>query len=256
MKSLVVANWKMHGSRQMVIEFVGDVASGTSGLTKTDVVMCPPVVFVAQAAELVKTSALVLKVGAQNVNAHEQGAYTGEIAPSMLSEAGCQYVIVGHSERRTLFNETDEEVAAKCVAVIKQNMTPIVCVGETLEERENNQTENVVHRQLMAVLNVVADKIEKLVIAYEPVWAIGTGKTATAEQAQAVHALIRKWLCEINSTTGKNVRLLYGGSVKADNAKALFAMPDIDGGLIGGASLNVDEFVAICKAAELKEREK
>lgn len=249
---LVVANWKMHGSRQTVVELINGVVSGATHFSNTEVVICPPIVFLMQAADLVKSSPL--KIGAQNVNAHSEGAYTGETSPSMLRDAGCQYVIVGHSERRTLYKETDEEVAAKCAAVIENNMTPIVCVGETLEERENNQMENVIHRQLKAVF-AMTKQIEKCVIAYEPVWAIGTGKTATTQQAQAVHQLIRSRLCDINNAAGKKVRILYGGSVKAGNASELFAMPDIDGGLIGGASLIADEFVAICKAAELKERE-
>jgi triosephosphate isomerase len=242
----------MNGSRQRVVELIDGVASATADFSNAEVVICPPTVFLMQAAELVKSSSL--KVGAQNVNAHSEGAYTGEIAPSMLCDAGCQYVIVGHSERRTLYKETDEEVAAKCVAVIANKMTPIVCVGETLEERENNQMEKVIQRQLQAVLAVIKE-IEKCVIAYEPVWAIGTGKTATAQQAQAVHQLIRSRLCDVNNAAAQKIRIVYGGSVKAGNADELFAMPDIDGGLIGGASLIVDEFVAICKAAELKERE-
>lgn len=249
---LVVANWKMHGSRQTVVELINGVISEANHFPNTEVVICPPAIFLMQAAELVKSSSL--RVGAQNVNAHSEGAYTGEVAPSMLCDAGCDYVIVGHSERRTLYNETDEEVAAKCVAVIAEKMTPIVCVGETLAERENNQTEKVIQRQLQVVLAAMKE-IEKCVIAYEPVWAIGSGKTATAQQAQAVHQLIRSWLCDVNNAAGKKVRIVYGGSVKAGNASELFAMPDIDGGLIGGASLIIDEFVAICRAAELKERE-
>lgn len=251
-RPLVVANWKMHGSRQRVTELMKGVAAKEMHFPGVEVVVCPPAIFLAQATELVKT--LPLKVGAQNVNAHSEGAYTGEIAPGMLREAGCDYVIVGHSERRILFKETDEDVAAKCVAVIENNMTPIVCVGETLLERENNQTEHVIHRQLQSVL-MATQEIEKIVVAYEPVWAIGTGETATAEQAQIVHGLIRNWLCEVNHNQAQKTRLLYGGSVKAGNAHELFIMPDIDGGLIGGASLIVDDFVAICKAAELKERE-
>lgn len=252
-RPLVVANWKMHGSRQMVAELVAGVVSGIAKLS-IDVVICPPAVFLEQAKQCAASSSLM--IGAQNVNAHEPGAYTGEIAPNMLAEVGCRYVIVGHSERRTLYKETDDEVAAKCVAVLKMGMTPIVCVGETLHEREEGQTEAVIHRQLIAVLGTVAkEDISRLVVAYEPVWAIGTGKTASTDQAQAVHAQIRQWLCGIDLAAGKKVRILYGGSVKANNAAALFEMQDIDGGLVGGASLSTEEFVAICLAAELKERE-
>jgi triosephosphate isomerase len=183
--------------------------------------------------------------GAQNVSEHRAGAYTGEVAAAMLAEFECRYAIVGHSERRQIYGETDAVVAAKAVAVLGAGITPIACVGETLAEREAGATERVVLRQLAAVLAAVADAATKLVVAYEPVWAIGTGRTATPEQAQAVHATLRERLA---SAGAAGIALLYGGSVKADNAKALFAMPDIDGGLIGGASLQAGDFLAIARA--------
>jgi triosephosphate isomerase len=189
--------------------------------------------------------------GAQNVSQHEKGAFTGEVAPAMLLDFGCKYVIVGHSERRALYGEDDATVAAKFMAVQKAGMTPILCVGETLEEREGGITEQVVARQLDAVIGAAGvQALAKSVVAYEPVWAIGTGKTASPEQAQAVHAFIRGKIAALDGSVAANLVIQYGGSVKASNAVELFGMPDIDGGLIGGASLMAEEFVAICKAAQ------
>jgi triosephosphate isomerase len=188
--------------------------------------------------------------GAQNVSERAEGAFTGEVSVSMLADFGCRYVIVGHSERRSLFGESDELVAAKAEAVLENGLTPIVCVGESLDEREKNVTEAVVSRQLDAVISRIgAAGLGNSVVAYEPVWAIGTGKMATPQQAQAVHAFLRNRVAEQDAGVGERLAILYGGSVKGANAAALFAMNDIDGGLIGGASLDLAEFMAICEAA-------
>jgi triosephosphate isomerase len=214
-----------------------------------EVVLCPPFVFLPDAAVALAGSAIGL--GAQDLSAEVgQGAYTGEIAGAMLRDVGCSHVIVGHSERRARHNESDAEVARKAVAALAAGLVPIVCVGETLEERDAGATPAVVGRQLAAVLDVCGvDAFRTLVIAYEPVWAIGTGRTASPEQAQEIHALLRGLIASRDAIIGGSARLLYGGSVKAGNAAELFAMPDIDGGLIGGASLKVDEFAAILAAA-------
>jgi triosephosphate isomerase len=201
-----------------------------------------------ETARLLKDSGVTL--GAQTVCAEAQGAFTGEVSAAMLKDAGCRYVLVGHSERRQLYAESDNLVARKFVAAQSQGLVPVLCVGETLEEREGDQTTAVVTRQLEAVLAVSGiQSLARAVIAYEPVWAIGTGRTATPEQAQAVHAMIRAKLTDRDAMIGGSVRLLYGGSVKASNAQELFAMPDIDGGLVGGASLKADEFARICAGA-------
>jgi triosephosphate isomerase len=205
--------------------------------------VCVPFPYLGQAQAALTGSAVAW--GAQNVSEHRAGAYTGEVAASMLAEFECRYAIVGHSERRQIYGEADAVVAAKAVAVLAAGITPIVCVGETLAEREAGGTERVVLRQLAAVLTAVADAAARLVVAYEPVWAIGTGRTATPQQAQAVHATLRESLA---SAGAGDIALLYGGSVKADNAAALFAMRDIDGGLIGGASLQAGDFLAIARA--------
>ncbi len=206
------------------------------------IAVCVPYPYLGQAQAALAGTPIAW--GAQNVSEHAAGAYTGEVAASMLVEFGCAYAIVGHSERRQFFGDTDAGVAAKAAASLAAGITPIVCVGETLSERESGTTEAVVLRQLDAVLALVGDGAGRLVVAYEPVWAIGTGRTATTEQAQAVHATLRARLA---SAGAAEIPLLYGGSVKADNAGALFAMPDIDGGLIGGASLKAGEFLAIAR---------
>jgi triosephosphate isomerase len=227
---LVAGNWKMHGSR-------ASIAALLDALLKANLsgcVVCAPFPYLAQVAERLRGGAIAW--GAQNVSEHAQGAYTGEVSAAMLAEFGCRYVIVGHSERRQLYRETDEQVAAKFAAVRAAGMTPILCVGETLEERDAGRTETVVARQLGAV------KFENAVLAYEPVWAIGTGRNATPEQAQAVHAFLRK-------RVPAETPILYGGSVKPQNAAAIFAMPDVDGGLIGGASLVAKDFLDIVRAA-------
>ena len=243
-RKLVVGNWKMHGSRAANAALLeGVVQARPYGC---DVAVCVPFPYLGDTA--VALAATDLRWGAQDCSAHEQGAYTGEVSAAMLAEFGCRYAIVGHSERRALHGETDDVVAAKAKAALARGVTPIVCVGETLAQREAGQTEAVVKRQLSAVIHELTHCAGEIVVAYEPVWAIGTGLTATPDQAQAVHALLRAQLAAA-TPRAKAMPLLYGGSVKPDNAAALFAQPDIDGGLIGGASLKVADFVAICRAA-------
>ena len=243
---LVAANWKMNGTLESIRPLLTDVIQGVSGIS-SEVAICPPFIYVPELAEQLKESEI--KLGAQNISQLEKGAYTGEIAASMLNDYDCEYVIIGHSERRTLYAETDELVAEKFSAVQSGGMTPILCVGELLEEREANNTEDVIARQLDTVIEHAGiEAFNNAVIAYEPVWAIGTGKTATPEQAQEVHEFIRLRLARHDNDTADKVRILYGGSVKADNAEQLFKMADIDGGLIGGASLVAEDFLTICKA--------
>jgi len=228
---LVAGNWKMHGSRAANRALLDAILKGVPKGSQCAV--CPPFPFLAEVAEQLRGSTVAL--GAQNVSEHAQGAYTGEVSAAMLKELGCRYVIVGHSERRQIYGEADKQVAAKYAAASGAGLTPILCVGETLAEREAGKTEDVVARQLGAVA------FKEGVLAYEPVWAIGTGKNATPGEAQAVHAFLRK-------RVPPDTTILYGGSVKAQNAKAIFAMPDVDGGLIGGASLVAEDFLAILKA--------
>lgn len=248
MKKLVVGNWKMHGSRASNAELLQGllVADLTSTAPRADVAVCPPAVFLADVAEALKGSAIAF--GSQDVSAQAQGAYTGEVSGLMLRELGATYAIVGHSERRSYHAESDQLVADKAKAALAHGLVPIVCVGETLAERESGQTEAVVGRQLDAVIAVLGADLAKVVVAYEPVWAIGTGKTASPEQAQAVHAFLRARLKSAQPAAAQ-VPLLYGGSVKPDNASELFAQADIDGGLIGGASLKAADFAAIARAA-------
>lgn len=246
---LVAGNWKMHGGLSDNAALLRAVVEGSKALSRAQIAVCVPYPYLAQAQQLLAGS----KVGwgAQNVSQHQKGAYTGEVAGSMLRDFGCTYVIVGHSERRALFGEDSDTVALKYQAATQAGLLPILCLGETLEEREAGQTERVVDVQLSAVTARVGWKgLSKGVIAYEPVWAIGTGKTATPEQAQAVHSYLRKRIAAEEADVARDLRVLYGGSVKGANAAELFAMPDIDGGLIGGASLNAAEFSAICNAAD------
>jgi triosephosphate isomerase len=238
---LVAGNWKMHGSLAANRTLLDAVVGGLSGLGGVECAVCVPYPYLAQAAERLRGTALAW--GAQNVSEHLDGAYTGEVAVAMLREFGCRYVIVGHSERRQLYRESDMQVAAKFVVAVTHGLRPILCVGETFEEREAGRTEEVVARQLDAVVN--KGEFTQAVLAYEPVWAIGSGRTATPEQAQAVHAFLRKRL-----PTGTPI--LYGGSVKPQNAASLFAMPDVDGALVGGASLAAEDFLAIARAAAKK----
>ena len=239
---LVAGNWKMHGSRDSNRALLAAMVA-EAGKFKAQCAVCPPFPYLAQAAEQLRGSRVMW--GAQNVSEHVQGAYTGEVSAAMLADFGCRYAIVGHSERRQLYGESDAQVAAKFAAAAAAGLTPILCVGETLAEREAGKTEGVVARQLEAVLTKV--NFGNAVLAYEPVWAIGTGRNATPEQAQAVHAVLRK---KVSSET----LILYGGSVKPQNAAQIFSMPDVDGGLIGGASLVADDFLAILRAADAAKK--
>ena len=249
MRSILVAgNWKMNGSLAANAELVEGIRAGMPDSENVEVLICPPFPYLASSASQLKGSRV--KLGAQTVSEHESGAYTGETAPAMLVEIGCEYVLVGHSERRALYGESSEVVAAKYAAAQKAGLKPVLCLGETLEEREAGNTERVVDEQLKAVLDSVGvESLANAVIAYEPVWAIGTGRTASPEQAQEVHAHIRQVVSEKDETISSAVQILYGGSVKGDNAAGLFGMPDIDGGLIGGASLKSEDFLAIAIAA-------
>ncbi len=243
-RKLVVGNWKMNGNRAVNTELLA--ALKAAGPWVAEVAVCAPFPYLADVALSLQGANIAW--GAQDCSAFESGAYTGEVAATMLAEFGCRYVIVGHSERRALHRESDRLVADKAKAALAHHLTPIVCVGETLAERDAGQTELVVKRQLSAVIHTLAHCISQVVVAYEPVWAIGTGKTASPEQAQAVHALLRLQLSAASNKAGE-MKILYGGSVKADNATTLFKQNDIDGGLIGGASLKATEFAAICRAA-------
>ena len=243
-RKLVVGNWKMHGSRAANAELLAAIVAARP--FGGDVAVCVPYPYLTETAASLAGSDV--RWGAQDCSAHDQGAFTGEVSATMLVEFGCRYVIVGHSERRAHHQESDLLVAQKAQAALARGITPIVCVGETLEQREAGDTEFVVKRQLAAVIHRLAHCAGEIVVAYEPVWAIGTGRTATPEQAQAVHAVLRTQL-QAATGHGERMRILYGGSVKADNAATLFAQPDIDGGLIGGASLKAADFIAICRAA-------
>lgn len=246
---MVAGNWKMNGSRAGIRELMDGIHAGLGSINTTRVVVCPPAIYIDTVAAMVE--ATVVGLGAQDVcDEPGPGAFTGEISAAMLVDCGCQYVIVGHSERRKLYGESDAMVASKLAIASAAGLSPILCVGELLEERETGQTEAVVARQLDAVLDNGAGvaALADAVIAYEPVWAIGTGKTASAEQAQEVHAFIRQRIAAHDANIAENMQILYGGSVKAANAAELFSMADIDGGLIGGASLQADEFLAICQA--------
>jgi triosephosphate isomerase (TIM) len=247
-QKLVVGNWKMNGSHNSNEELLRALLA-LAPQKNVEIAVCPPFIYLESVARLLKGSSIAL--GAQDCSAHELGAYTGEISPVMLREIGCRYVVVGHSERRALHQETDELVAAKTKAALARKLTPIVCVGEHLQEREAGMTFDVVKRQLSAVIHALGPCTSEIVVAYEPVWAIGTGRTATPEQAQEVHAVLRKQLAAA-SPAADQIKILYGGSVKADNASTLFAQPDIDGGLIGGASLKSEDFFAIARAASMQ----
>lgn len=248
---MVAGNWKMHGSLVTNKALLDGIVAGMAGIDGVHCAVCVPAPYIFQAQFTLQNTEIVW--GGQTCSQYEKGAYTGEVAPGMLRDMGCSVVIVGHSERRALFGEDDATVAAKFVAAQQANLIPILCVGETLEEREKGITAEVVERQLQAVLDKAGlEGLARCVIAYEPVWAIGTGKTATPEQAQEVHAYIRALFAEHNRPLSENMLILYGGSVKGSNAAELFAMPDIDGGLIGGASLDANEFLTICRAAQRK----
>lgn len=246
---LVAGNWKMNGNRAEAEALLRGITEGLGTVKRAAVAVCPPFILVPLAAE--RLACTNVEWGGQNLSQYKSGAYTGEVSGDMLRDFGATYVIVGHSERRALYGESDELVAQKFVRAQECGLIPVLCVGETLEERESNRTETVVERQLDAVLKVAGiDGFRKAVIAYEPVWAIGTGKVATPDQAQAVHVFIRRRIARDNKLVADNICILYGGSVKGSNARELFAQSDIDGGLIGGASLSAEEFLTICRAAD------
>jgi triosephosphate isomerase (TIM) len=250
-RPVVAGNWKMHGSRSANEALLTDLERRLKPDLQVDVVVFPPYVYLADAVRMLDEGPIA--VGAQDVCAEPVGAFTGQVAAAMLKDVGCRYVIVGHSERRRLYHEDDGIVARKFVAVLQAGLTPVLCVGETLEEREAHRTEAVVARQLEAVtaMNGVGSLAEAIV-AYEPVWAIGTGRTASPQQAQDVHAYLRGRIGAQDAKMARHLRILYGGSVKAANAAELFSMPDVDGGLVGGASLSADEFLEICAAAAVR----
>ncbi|MCB1837745.1 MAG: triose-phosphate isomerase [Alcanivoracaceae bacterium] len=243
-RNIVAGNWKMHGRDTMAAQLAGAVAAAAPAC---ETILCAPFPYLQRVRDALAGSSVQL--GAQTLSEHEDGAYTGEISAEMLVDCGCTHVIVGHSERRSLFGEADAQVAAKFLRAREAGLTPILCVGESQAEREAGETEQVVRRQLQAVIDAAGiAAFADTIIAYEPVWAIGTGLTASPEQAQAVHAFIRALLAAQDPAVAERVPVLYGGSVKSDNAAALFAGADIDGGLIGGASLDADSFLAICAA--------
>lgn len=246
---LVAGNWKMNGSTDSIRNLMSGIRGGLERIQKVAIAVCPPYVYLESVRRQLSDTRIAL--GAQDVAEQDVGAFTGEVSGQMLKDVGCRYVIVGHSERRTIFGEGDELTARKFAAARRHGLIPILCVGELLEEREQGITEQVVARQLDAVIELEGvSALDGAVIAYEPVWAIGTGRTASPEQAQEVHAFIRGRVADRDAGIAGRLQILYGGSVKADNAAELFAMTDIDGGLIGGASLKADEFLAICSAAD------
>lgn len=247
-KILVAGNWKMHGSRAMIRELLGAIVERADARPGVDLAVFPPFPYLPLVQELAHESPV--SWGGQTVNPEPKGAHTGEVAASMLLDFGCRYVLVGHSERRTLYAESDADVAARFAAALAAGLQPVLCCGESLEERESGRTESVVSRQIDAVLDQSGvGGFKHAIVAYEPVWAIGTGKTATPEQAQDVHAFIRDKIAAQDDTIGGQLRILYGGSVNGSNAADLFAREDIDGGLVGGASLEADSFLSIRDAA-------
>lgn len=246
-RKFVTGNWKMHGSMAENKALLDAVVAGMSGVDGVDCAVCVPYPYLSQAQEML--AGTNIRWGAQDVHQLEKGAYTGEVSAEMLKDFGCRYAIVGHSERRAIYGETNLVVAGKFAAAQNARLTPILCVGETLDERDEGQTERIVAAQLDIVIEMCGvTALRNAVLAYEPVWAIGTGKTASPEQAQAVHAFIRQRVAEHDASVAERLIIQYGGSVKPGNAEELFAMPDIDGGLIGGASLVAEDFLAICRA--------
>jgi triosephosphate isomerase (TIM) len=249
-RKLIAGNWKMHGLRRDVDVLLTAIKHGAQTLKQVDIVVFPSFVHIPQAQNNLENTSVVW--GAQNIYIGESGAFTGEVSGPMLVDYGCRYVLIGHSERRLLFFEDLPLVAAKFKAAVQCGLQPILCLGETFTQREKNETERTLSEQLESVIESVGiDMFHEALIAYEPIWAIGTGLTATPEQAQAVHTYVRRQIKRHSVDVADTMRILYGGSVKADNAKALFVMPDIDGGLVGGASLNAASFLAIAKAAEM-----
>ena len=251
-RKLVVGNWKMHGSRTQVRQLIEGVAAGSVDLKKVEIAVAPTLLHIGLAAELcAREDAGHLKLAAQNLVAEPAGAFTGEVSAPMLAEYGVNYVIVGHCERRGIFAETDQVVAAKFKATQASGLIPILCIGESLAQRECGTSAEVVLEQLNAVIEAAGiESLQSAVLAYEPIWAIGTGKTASKEQAQEIHRVLRENIAKSNAAVAQDIRILYGGSVNAANATELFSQADIDGGLVGGASLKVEEFVSICKSAD------
>ena len=249
---LVVGNWKMHGDRDLINRLVEGIIDGRPQISETvEIGICPTYLHIEQVAKLLLAANLKIGMGAQNVYCEEKGAYTGEVSAPMLAQLGVSLVIVGHSERRELFAESDALIAEKFKAIQANNMTPILCIGESLEQREQGITEEIVLAQLDAVIREAGiDVFNNAVIAYEPIWAIGTGKTATPDQAQEVHRIIREYLADQDTEVAAAIKILYGGSVKSGNARELFDQADIDGSLVGGASLEAAEFISICKSAD------
>ena len=245
-KTIVAGNWKMNASKDSVNSLVNDILSGVSGVN-AEVIVCAPFPYLALVDSLIDGSSLML--GAQNLNVNSSGAFTGEVSAEMIKDFGANHVIVGHSERRSLYGETSEIVAEKTKAAIDSGLTPLLCLGESLDQRESGKTESVISEQLTKVIDLVGiEAFKNIIIAYEPVWAIGTGMTATPEQAQAVHMYIRALLATSNQDIAEKTPILYGGSMNAGNAAELISRPDIDGGLIGGAALKAEDFLKICKA--------
>ena len=251
-RKLVVGNWKMHGSRTQVRQLIEGVAAGSVDLKKVEIAVAPTLLHIGLAAELCASEdAGHLKLAAQNLVAEPAGAFTGEVSAPMLAEYGVNYVIVGHCERRGIFAETDQVVAAKFKATQASGLIPILCIGESLAQRECGTSAEVVLAQLNAVIEAAGiEALQSAVLAYEPIWAIGTGKTASKEQAQEIHRVLREHIAKSDTAVAQGIRILYGGSVNAANATELFSQADIDGGLVGGASLKVEEFVSICKSAD------
>ena len=250
-RPIVAGNWKMHGTRADNARLIEELLGGHPDRAAAECLVFPPFVYLQEVGRLVRDTPIGL--GAQSVCAEAQGAFTGEVSAGMLKDVGCSHVLVGHSERRWIYHEDDQLVARKFAAAQSKSLVPILCVGEHLSDRENGRTEEVVSRQLDAVIDLCGvAALQTGIIAYEPMWAIGTGRTATPEQAQAVHAFIRERIAKRDAKMAKATRVLYGGSVKASNAAELFAQPDVDGGLIGGASLNAEEFLAILAACGLR----
>lgn len=251
-RPMVAGNWKMHGTRALARELVEGIMSALeSSPADVEILLCPPYVLIPQVVAQVAAAPCAIGVGAQDTDASDEGAFTGAVSAPMLADQGCSHVIVGHSERRHVYGESDETVAAKFEAVRRAGMTPILCVGETLEQREAGDTAGVVLSQVDAVLrDAGAAAFADALIAYEPVWAIGTGRVAEPSQAQEVHELLRRHVRDRDPRAGAALRILYGGSVKPGNAARLFALPDVDGGLIGGASLDAPQFLEIVRAAQ------
>lgn len=247
-RAFVAGNWKMNGSRERTRALVTSICEAVRDLSGVDVGLCPPFVYVTDAGEAIGDAPV--RLGGQTCAGVEDGAFTGEVSATMLADTGCSFVLVGHSERRTLHGEEDADIAEKTGLALAAGLSPVVCVGETLAEREAGRTEATVARQLDAVVERLdREQLARIVIAYEPVWAIGTGRTATPSQANEVHAFLRARVAEREPNVAAGLRILYGGSVKPDNAARIFAEPDVDGGLIGGASLDSRQFIDICRAA-------